>query len=577
MLTAIRDLWWLTKACRIVTILLVVGALIEQVLELTVPLIVGRVIDVVSTNDPATIHREGAWLVLLLALSLTVNYIFHFFSRYGMVYLIHHVKGTLTCEAFDHLLSLPVGFHETRNTGNKTKVIQSGAEKAAALTDGWTGEGLPIMFHYVLSASILLWIWWPAGLLIGVIVPIVVLISVLFYRWGKAAREERHDCYEASESLLVEAIQNVATVQSFHVEESHSRKIRDIWERIYYTGFKEMRSANYGFFVRNTAIVGSVATIMYLGLGAVAERSITGGTFILVLFITMKMMAILWPLDQIIDNTIHNAPSLRRLCELFSIESDVQETDIAISLQECKGSLTFENVSFRYPGRDDNALKNLSLSIRPGTTVALVGPSGAGKSTIFKLALRFSDPHEGRILLDGHDLRNLKLNFREYIAVVSQEIDIFSGTIADNIAFGRNDLSEQDIIRIARIAHVDEFVEKLPDRYNTLVGERGLKLSGGQRQRLAIARAIAVDCPIIFFDEATSHLDPESESLIQQAMKTLAGSRTILIIAHRLSTIRNADSIIVMDDGRVAEEGTHETLKSIEDGLYQKHLNIQSR
>src|SRR3989344_3822179 len=577
MLTAFSDLWWLTKSCRKVTLLLLLGALVEQVLRLAIPVTLGRIIDVLTMNDVELLRSHGGRLTMLFALASTLVFAIHFFSRHGIVHLVHRVKGNLICDAFDHVLSLPVGFHEMRNTGSKTKAIHNGAEKTIALAQSWTIQGLSIVFHYVLSAAVLFFVWWPASLILGIGVPLVVGLSVLFYPLGKQYREERHQCYEASESLLVESIQSIATIQSFRVEESHSQQVRSIWSRVYQTGFKEMQFADLGYIIRNTANVASIAAIMYLGFNDVAQGSMTGGTFILVLFIAMRMTDGLWPLGQIIDETIHNAPSLRRLRELFAIESEVRESSVALSLQECTGSLVFERVKFRYPGKQENALDDFSLSVQPHNTVALLGPSGAGKTTAFRMLRRFSDPDSGRILLDGHDLRDLKLSFRKHIAVVSQEIDIFSGTIAENIAFGRTDLSRAEIERIARIAHVDEFVQPLPDKYETLVGERGLRLSGGQRQRLAIARALAADCPIILFDEATSHLDPESEALIQKAMSALLGSRTIIIIAHRLSTIRHADEIVVMERGRVVERGTHEILRAIEDGVYRRYLQVHEK
>ncbi len=576
MFVAFCDLWWLTRSCRKITILLLIGSVLEQVLRLTVPLVLGRMIDVLSMDDTKAIYNQAGWLTTLFVAASSLAFAVQFFLRHGIVHLIHRVKGNLICDAFDHLLSLPVGFHEMKNTGSKTKIIQNGTEKTVALAQAWAVQGLPVIIHYALAAAVLLFIWRPAGLIVGIVVPLVVGLSVLFYRLGTQHREERHECYEASESLLVESIQSIATIQSFRVEESHSHRVRSIWSRVYQTGFKEMRFADFGYVIRNTAIVCSLATVMYFGFNAVAQGLMTAGTFILVLVISMRMMDALWPLGQIIDETMHNAPSLRRLRELFAITSDVQEAPVALALQQCTGSLVFEGVKFRYPGKTENALDEFSLSVKPNSTVALVGPSGAGKSTVFKLARRFSDPDSGKILLDGYDLRELKLSFRQHIAVVSQEIDVFSGTIAQNIAFGRTDLSQEDIERFARIAHVDEFVQTFPNGYGTLVGERGLRLSGGQRQRLAIARALAADCPIILFDEATSHLDPESEALIQKAMSDLLGSRTIIIIAHRLSTIRHADVIVVMERGRVVEQGTHEILRSVDDGVYRRYLQVHA-
>ncbi|MEK7498988.1 MAG: ABC transporter ATP-binding protein [Patescibacteria group bacterium] len=559
------------------TIFLLAAALFDQILKLAMPLLLGGMIDILSLNDTAAIRRESGNLTLLFALATSTMFGINFFARRGIVRLVHVTKGNLICSAFEHLLRLPVGFHETNNTGSKSKTIQNGAEKTLALAESWTRQGLPNIISYILSATVLLIVWWPAGIIIGIGVPLIILLSVLFYRLGRHYREERHECYNASENILLESMQHVATVQSFRVEESLSQKLRNIWKRVFEIGFAEQRTADYGYLIRNAAIVFSIAAMMYFGFNAVAEGVLTGGMFILVLIIATRMTENLWPIGQIIDETMYNAPSLRRLRELFAIESDVQEKENALSMKECTGSIVFDGVTFKYPGKEADALNNFSLDIKPNKTVALIGPSGAGKSTILRLAGRVADPSSGRILLDGVDLREYSFDFRKHIAIVSQKIDIFSGTVAENIAFGNKNLSRADIERYAAMAHVDEFVQKLPKKYDTVVGERGVLLSGGQCQRLAIARALAANCRIILFDEATSHLDRESEVLIQQALRAMEGSHTIVIIAHRLATIRHADEIVVIENGRVVERGNHEILEKVENGVYRRYLDADKK
>lgn len=576
MITALRDLWWLLQSCRRVAILLLVVALVQQALQMANPLLLGRLVDVIGTKDPAIVLQEGTWLAFLMALVLLVTLTLQFPARHAMVHLTHRVKGSIICDAFEHLLKLPVSFHETRDTGNKTKIIQNGVDNTISLADNWFSRGLPVVLYYALSAWVLLYVWWPAGVTVGVGVPIIVALSVLCYRSGKEARIIRHNCYEQSESLLKEGIQNIATVQSFRMEESQGKEMRGIWDQVYSAGFEEMRFANRGFFIRNGAIVCSTGLVVWLGVRAVVGGQISAGDFISVLSLVGSMMADLRPLSQMIDQTITNGLSLRRLRELLELESDVQEKPLAVRLETCKGSLVFDHVTFRYKGGTENALEDFCLTVKPGSVVALVGPSGAGKSTAFKLARRFVDPDQGRVLLDGHDLRNLKLAFRSHLAIVSQEVEIFSGTIAENISFGQQGLSFVDIERAATMAYVDEFVRKLPQGYDTIVGERGLKLSGGQRQRLAIARALAAQSSIILFDEATSHLDLESEALIRSALQNLMGQCTLLLIAHRLPTIRNADLIVVMEAGRVVAQGNHESLSQLQGGLYQRYLEIHS-
>ena len=548
-----------------------------QVLHLINPIIIGRLIDVINGGDAEAIRTQSWMLTCAFVAVMTAIYGVNFFARRGTVHMIHRAKGEMTCEAFEHIITLPIGFHGSSDTGSKSEVIKKGVEKAISLAQSWAETGLPITFRYILSTCVLFYFWAFAGIIVSIGFPLVIGVSVLFYQFGRKHRENRQDCYEASESLVIESVQNVATVQSFGVEAKHSEQLRNIWEQVYRNGFAEMRFADIGYVVRNTAILCGFATVLYCGSNLVGkEGGLTSGAFIIVLLITTKVIEELWVMGQTVDNTICEASSIRRLRELFTIVSDVQEAPVALSIQECAGALEFQDVSFRYPGGGSDALHDFSLTIPPNSTVALVGPSGAGKSTLFSLISRLFDPDSGKVLLDGHDLRDLKLNFREHVAVVSQAINIFSGTIAENIAFGRTELSQDDIERVARIARVHDFVERLPNGYQTKVGERGHRLSGGECQRLAIARALAGDCSVILFDEATSHLDPESESLIKKAMEDLFGSRTIVIIAHRLSTIRHANEIIVMQGGRIVERGNHDSLASIEKGVYRKFLRIDA-
>jgi ATP-binding cassette subfamily B protein len=244
--------------------------------------------------------------------------------------------------------------------------------------------------------------------------------------------------------------------------------------------------------------------------------------------------------------------------------------------QPAHGALTFENIEFRYPTRpEDKALHDVSLAVAPGETVAVVGPSGAGKSTLFQLALRFYDPQQGRVLLDGIDLRAADpADIRERIALVPQETVIFAASAKDNIRYGRWDASEEEIIEAAKAANAQEFIEGLPQAYDTFLGEGGARLSGGQRQRIVIARALLRDAPLLLLDEATSSLDAHSERLVQEALERLMKTRTTVVIAHRLATTRAADRIIVMDGGRIVEEGTHASLNKA-NGLYASLARLQ--
>jgi ATP-binding cassette subfamily B protein/subfamily B ATP-binding cassette protein MsbA len=323
--------------------------------------------------------------------------------------------------------------------------------------------------------------------------------------------------------------------------------------------------------------VASAAMLLYGGWQVLAGHLSLGDLMMFLVYLLM----LLEPLAVLAESATGFQNSLSGLDRVLGLLDEPREMPspvdaIRLERHQVAGRLTFENVSFRYPGVEECALAGISIDIRPGETIALVGPSGAGKTTLCNLAARFYDPTEGRVLLDGRDLRDLNVeNYRTLLGMVEQDVFLFDGTVSENIGYAERNATEADIRRAARIANADGFIRELPQQYDTQIGERGVKLSGGQRQRIAIARAVLANPRILILDEATSNLDTESERLIQESLRTLMQGRTCLVIAHRLSTITHADRILVLERGRLIEIGPHEELISA-GGRYAEMVQMQA-
>jgi ABC-type multidrug transport system fused ATPase/permease subunit len=478
-------------------------------------------------------------------------------------------------DLFRHAQRLSLAFHDSRRTGE----LMSRINYAAAAV-GNVVMAFPPMLQALLSLigmfTISILIQWQLALISLVVVPFLYYSAGLYGKRVTPRLERVQGLEWQSLSIVHEAMSMLRVIVSFGREPYEYRRFRDqgetaVDERVKLT----VRQTLFTLLV-STITAGGHAAVFGYGFYLVFEGRLDIGQLIVLL---SYVAAVYQPLEQISGSVglLHTElVQLRGSFQLLDTAPEVVEDPEPVELQDARGAVAYEKVSFSYQGRRDT-LSEVEFSVRPGERVAIVGPTGAGKTTLMSLLIRFYDPNEGRILVDGVDLRKLSLrSLREQISVVLQEPVLFSGTIAENIRYGRLDASMDDIVEAARLASAHEFIERLPQGYESQLGERGAQLSGGERQRICVARAFIKDAPILILDEPTSSIDSKTEAVILDSLDRLMFGRTSFVIAHRLSTIRHVDKIVVVDQGCVVEQGTHDELLARK-GLYRQLHDAQTR
>ena len=541
---------------------------------LTLPLAVRRMIDHgFSGSDPTFIANYFSMLVAIaavLALASACRY-------YFVITLGERVVADIRREVFAHVTRLSPAFFDTAQSGEivsrltaDTTQIKSavGATASVALRNIILGLGAVAMM-VVTSPKL-------SGLVLAAI-PLIVLPLVAFGRSVRRKSRMAQDTLADATAYAAEHIGAVRTLQAFTNEKLVSGRFAAAVDAAFEAARSSVLARAFLTFFAIMTIFTSVVGVLWFGSRDVLAGTMSAGTLSQFLLYSVFAAGALGALSEVWGELSQAAGAAERLTELLDERPSIAAPANPEALPApATGSLEFRDVSFRYPTRPGvSALNGLSFAVKPGETVAIVGPSGAGKTTIFSLVLRYYDPAEGRILIDGVDLTKADPEeVRRRIAIVPQDVTVFAATARDNIAFGRPDASDADIEKAARDALAHDFITALDKGYDTQVGERGITLSGGQRQRIAIARAILRDAPILLLDEATSALDAESETLVQQGLERLMEGRTTLVIAHRLATVLKANRILVVDDGRIVEEGTHKSLVA-RDGVYARLARLQ--
>ncbi|MGU5594905.1 lipid A ABC transporter ATP-binding protein/permease MsbA [Aeromonas sanarellii] len=497
-----------------------------------------------------------------------------FLSNYCMAWVGNHVVMRLQQQVFSHLMAMPMSFFDRQNTGNLlSKVTYDAGQVSSAASSTLVSlvrEGATVIG----LLGLMFWHSWQLSVIFLVVGPLVgILISIISRRFRKISRHIQQavgDITTSTEQML----KGHKEVLMFGGQEVEDKRFYQVSNRMRQQTMKMVAADAIGSPI--VQMVASIALAVFLYVATIdsVKATLTAGTFTVMV---TSMMMLLKPLKSLTDVNNQFQRGITACQSLFGLLDSTPEQDTGTrTLERARGEIEFRNVTFTYPTKDTPALHNISFKVEAGKSVALVGRSGSGKSTIASLLTRFYDIEEGEILLDGVNIREYRLSeLRKQYALVSQHVHLFNDSVANNIAYAAEErYSLAEIQQAARIAHADDFVRKMPDGYDTVIGENGASLSGGQRQRIAIARALLRDSPVLLLDEATSALDTESERHIQAAIDELCKARTSLVIAHRLSTIEKADEILVIDEGHIVERGNHAALMARQ-GTYAQLRAIQ--
>ncbi len=577
---ALRDYWQQYKRYPLDTAIGFIMPVVGTILVFFVPpLVVAEIVNMFVLHEVVSLDMVMRYIVLFGALWILGE----IFWRIGFHYIIRlETNGThnLSIQAFKKLSYRDHRFFVDNFTGSLVKRATSFIRNFERFTDTLVFNVITRIFP-IIFAVIILWSyspWIPIALILLILIAIVIALPIVRYRSRLVAL--RHEAGTRMVGRFSDSLANISTVKSF-AKEGREKEWYGDYVRDYTSKFK--RAADYHNLRLDTALaplyVMANVVGLILAIYFVQELALKPGVIVVVFSYYSQITKIFWDINRVYREIESSMSEAGEFMQMFLEKPAVSDAIDAKEMVVKEGRIRFENVTFRYPEQKETKgvfLRDFSLSVDGGQRVGLVGPSGGGKTTVTNLVLRFFDVDSGSISIDGQDIRSVtQKSLRENIAYVPQEPLLFHRTLLENIAYGKDDVKEEDVIKAAKLAYIHEFISSLPHGYQTIVGERGVKLSGGQRQRIAIARALLKGAPILVLDEATSSLDSESEKYVQKGLLELMKKRTALIIAHRLSTIRHLDRILVLDQGQIMEDGTHEELIA-SGGLYAKLWNRQS-
>jgi ATP-binding cassette, subfamily B, bacterial MsbA len=553
--------------------LAILALISSAALSLVFPAVISSVVDsVLQQRDVQLLDQITVGLLVVFFFRSITSLI----ENYNLNYIGEKLVVDLRLQLYRHLQTLSLGFFASRRVGELVSRLSSDVTVMRTVLTNNVNVLLQQVVILFGSVIVMLALNWRLTMFIVALTPIIIGMGAVFGIWLRRISTEIQDELAGATTVTEEVLQNIREVKSFVRESYEVKRYDSAIDRALQAAIRLLRIRSiFGPLVAFLGF-GALALILWFGGREVLDGRLTGGQLIGFLVYGGTLAGALGSLVGLYTSVQEALGATKRVFQILDTQPDVIDLPNARILDRAEGRITFDQVNFSYDERQE-VLHDINLDIAPGEIVALVGPSGAGKSTIFNLIPRFYDPSSGQVQMDGVDVRNLtQASLREQIGIVPQETLLFGGTIRENIRYGRLDASEAQIIEAARSANAHDFIMELPDQYDTIVGERGIRLSGGQRQRVAIARAILKDPRVLLLDEATSSLDSESEHLVQEALARLMQNRTTVIIAHRLSTIKIAHRIAVLDKGALIELGTHDALIA-KDGLYAKLYHMQFR
>ena len=579
----LRRLWYYAETHRGRLIRAVLWSILNKFFDIIPPVLIGLAVDIAVNKEGAFLSKYGfetarSQLVALSLLTFVIwglESVFEYLQAVAWRNLAQAIQHELRLDAYSHMQHLEMAFFEDESTGNLLAILNDDVNQLERFLDVGANEVLAVLTTVVLIGGAFFVIAPSIAWMAFLPMPIIIWGSFRFQRLMEPRYAVVRKTAGAISSLLANNLGGIATIKAFTSEDREIARLAAESDEYRQANRSAITlSAAFSPLIRVAILVGFTGTLIWGGLLTLDNR-LAVGSYSVMVFLTQRLLWPLTRLGQTFDLYQRAMASTNRILDVIDTPAEIVSGDGILEREDVNGHIEFRGVDFAYR-EGYPVLTDIQLDLPAGETTAFVGATGSGKTTLVKLLLRLYDVGDGSITIDGRDIRSLELHhLRQAMAVVGQDVFLFHGSVRDNIAYGRPDATDDEVRRAAEVAEAHTFIDDLPERYDTIVGERGQKLSGGQRQRLSIARAVLLDPPILILDEATSSVDNETEAAIQRSLAKLVIDRSTVVIAHRLSTIRHADAIYVMEHGRIVESGTHEELAEM-NGLYAALWRVQT-